>query len=41
MQYAVDYRYEVLEKNEERLVLTHLEEKQHLVVFIDAPMTDV
>ena len=41
MQFAADCREEVLEKNWQRLVLTHLEEKQHLGVLIGAPLTDV
>ena len=34
-------REEVLDKNWQRLVLTHLEEKQHLGVLTGAPLTDV
>ena len=41
MQFASDCREEVLDKNWQRLVLTHLEEKQHLGVRIGAPLTDV
>ena len=41
MQFATDCREEVLDKNWQRLVLTHLEEKQHLGVLIGAPLTDV
>ena len=41
MQFAADCREEVLDKNWRRLVLTHLEEKQHLGVLIGAPLTDV
>ena len=41
MQFASDCREEVLDKNWQRLVLTHLEEKQHLGVLIGAPLTDV
>ncbi len=41
MQFAADCREEVLEKNWQRLVLTHLEEKQHLGVLVGAPLTDV
>ena len=41
MQFAADCREEVLDKNCQRLVLTHLEEKQHLGVLIGAPLTDV
>ena len=41
MQFTTDCREEVLDKNWQRLVLTHLEEKQHLGVLIGAPLTDV
>ena len=41
MQFAADCREEVLDKNWQRLVLAHLEEKQHLGVLIGAPLTDV
>ena len=41
MQFAANCREEVLDKNWQRLVLTHLEEKQHLGVLIGAPLTDV
>ena len=41
MQFAADCREEVLDKNWQRLALTHLEEKQHLGVLIGAPLTDV
>ena len=41
MQFAADCREEVLDKNWQRLVLTHLEEKQHLGVLIGAPLTNV
>ena len=41
MQFAADCREEVLDKNWQRLVLTHLEEKQHLGVLIGAPLTDI
>ena len=41
IQFAADCREEVLDKNWQRLVLTHLEEKQHLGVLIGAPLTDV
>ena len=41
MQFAADCREEVLDKNWQRLVLTHLEEKQHLGVLIGAPLTDM
>ena len=41
MQFATDCREEVLDKNWQRLVLTHLEEKQHLGVLTGSPLTDV
>lgn len=41
MQYAADCREEVLDKNWQRLVLTHLEEKQHLGVLTGAPLNDM
>ena len=41
MQFAADCREEMLDKNWQRLVLTHLEEKQHLGVLIGAPLTDI
>ena len=41
MQFAADCWEEVLDKNWQRLVLTHLEEKQHLGVLTGSPLTDV
>ena len=41
MQFAADCREEVLDKNWQRLVLTHLEEKQHVGVLTGAPLTDM
>ena len=41
IQFAADCREEVLDKNWQRLVLTHLEEKQHLGVLTGSPLTDV
>ena len=41
MQFAAGCREEVLDKNWQRLVLTHLEEKQHLGVLTGSPLTDV
>ena len=41
MQFATDCREETLDKNWQRLVLTHLEEKEHLGVLIGAPLTDM
>ena len=38
MQFAADFR---VDKTWQRLVLTHLEEKQHLGVLIGAPLTDI
>ena len=41
LQFAADCREEVLDKNWQRLVLTHLEEKQHRGVLTGSPLTDV
>ena len=41
MQFATDCREEVLDKNWQRLVLTHLEEKTHLGVLTGSPITDM
>ena len=41
MQFAADCREEVLDKNWQRLVLTHLEVKQRLGVLPGSPLTDV
>jgi len=41
MQFAVNCREDVLEKNWQRLILTHLEEKQHLGVLTGSPITDM
>ena len=41
MQFAADCREEVLDKNWQRLVLTHLEEKTHLGVLTGSPITDM
>ena len=41
LQFAADCREEVLDKNWQRLVLTHLEEKQHCGVLMGAPLTDL
>ena len=41
LQFAADCREEVLDKNWQRLVLTHLEEKQHVGVLTGAPLTDM
>ena len=41
MQFATDCREENLDKNWQRLVLTHLEEKTHRGVLIGAPLTDM
>ena len=41
MQFAADCREEVLDRNWQRLVLTHLEEKQHVGVLTGAPLTDL
>ena len=41
MQFAADCREEVLDKEWQRLGLSHLEEKQHRGVLTGAPLTDV
>ena len=41
LQFATHCREEVLDKNWQRLVLTHLEEKQHRGVLTGSPLTDV
>ena len=41
MQFAADCREEVLDKNWQRLVLTHLEEKRHKGVLCGAEITDM
>lgn len=41
LQFAADCREEVLDKNFQRLVITHLEEKQHVGVLIGSPITDI
>ena len=41
MQFAADCREDARDKHWQRLVLTHLEEKQHLGVLTGAPLTDV
>ena len=41
LQFASAVSEDVLDRNWQRLVLTHLEEKQHLGVLIGAPLTDV
>ena len=41
LQFAVDCREDVLEKNWQRLILTHLQEKQHLGVLTGSPITDM
>ena len=41
LRFASDCREEVLEKNWQRLVLTHLREKQHKGVLTGAPITDM
>ena len=41
MQFAADCREEVLDKNWQRLVLTHLEEKVHRGVLVGGPITDM
>lgn len=41
MQYLVDCSEDVLDKNWQRLILTHLEEKEHIGVLTGSPLTDV
>ena len=41
LQFYADCREEVLDKNFQRLVLTHLEEKQHVGVLTGSPITDM
>ncbi len=41
LQFAADCREEVLDKNFQRLVLTHLEEKQHVGALTGSPITDM
>lgn len=41
MQYMVDCSEDVLDKNWQRLILTHLEEKEHIGVLTGSPLTDV
>ncbi len=41
LQFGTDCSEEVLEKNWQRLILTHLEEKEHLGVLTGSPITDM
>lgn len=41
MQYMVDCSEDVLDKNWQRLILTHLEEKEYIGVLTGSPLTDV
>ena len=41
MQFMLDCSEDVLDKNWQRLILTHLEEKEHLGVLTGSPLTDV
>lgn len=41
LQFSADCREEVLDKNFQRLVLTHLEEKQHVGALTGSPITDM
>ena len=41
LQFCTDCREEILDKNWQRLVLTHLQEKTHLGVLAGAPITDM
>ena len=39
--FAADCREEILNKNWQRLILTHLKEKQHIGVLTGSPITDM
>ncbi|MDE5741180.1 MAG: TetM/TetW/TetO/TetS family tetracycline resistance ribosomal protection protein [Oscillospiraceae bacterium] len=41
LQFLADCREEILDKNFQRLVLTHLEEKQHVGALTGSPITDM
>ena len=41
LQFACDCREEVLDKNWQRLILTHLQEKEHVGVLTGSPVTDL
>ncbi len=41
LQFFTDCSEDVLDKNWQRLILTHLEEKEHLGVLVGAPITDM
>ncbi len=41
LQFAADCSEDILDKNWQRLVLTHLEEKEHLGVLTGSPITDM
>jgi translation elongation factor EF-G/predicted RNA-binding protein with PIN domain len=41
LQFAADCREEELEKNWQRLILTHLEEKEHIGILAGMPITDM
>lgn len=41
LRFATDCREEILEKNWQRLILTHLTEKTHLGVLTGSPITDI
>ncbi len=41
LEFATDCSEDILERNWQRLVLTHLEEKEHLGVLTGAPITDM
>lgn len=41
MQFAADCSEDVLDRNWQRLILTHLEEKEHRGVLVGAPITDM
>ena len=41
LQFATDCSEDVLDRNWQRLILTHLEEREHKGVLIGAPITDM
>lgn len=41
MQYLLDCSEEILDRNWQRLILTHLEEKEHVGVLTGSPLTDM
>lgn len=41
LQFETDCSYDILEKHWQRLILTHMQEKEHLGVLMGAPITDI